>query len=208
MSSERLSDLRDVSNNPSARTPDLPLPHCEESATKDKGMASHTTIAVEIEEPDTRQVIYMDDPKDKIDFVTLHNILYYLYTGCVNLHLGDPGPISLPEGYSDKPDAFMLYQCADKLLLDSLTQRCFRYLKASMTPLNISERLFCSDLQHFNKLRDMYLQYLFKNWKEVRESPGWEDIVTNKQDVGLPARIYQEGTLLEITKRLEFRLIT
>ena len=32
-----------------------------------------------------------------------------------------------------------------------------------MTPLNISERLFCSDLQHFNKLRDMYLQYRVGN---------------------------------------------
>lgn len=145
----------------------------------------------------------MDDPKDKIDFVTLHNILYYLYTGCVNLHLGDHGIISLPKDYPDVPDAFTLYQVADKLLLDSLKHRCFRYLETSMTPFIISERLFNSDLEHFNELREMYLDYLLQNWNEVKGSQGWEDIVTNKQDVGLTARTYQESTLLEITKRLE-----
>src|SRR5271154_5538462 len=53
-----------------------------------------------------QQLIDLDEEVDDIDFVTLHNILYYIYTGCVNLHYKskDLEFPRVPEGYPAKPD--------------------------------------------------------------------------------------------------------
>ena len=37
-----------------------------------------TSSASDANVSDTRQIIYLDDPADDIDFVTLHNILYFI----------------------------------------------------------------------------------------------------------------------------------
>ena len=75
---------------------------------------------------DTRQIIYLDEPADDIDFVTLHNILYFIYIGCVNLPLLEEDQIEepFPEGYPDEADPFRLYKNADKFLLPALKERC------------------------------------------------------------------------------------
>jgi hypothetical protein len=179
--------------------------------SKDQEMGSTLTLSDHIvdtemttsNEEDSRKTIYLDDPEDDIDFDTLHNILYFLYTGCVNLHVGGFGRgKTVPEGYPVEPDPFKLYRHAEKLLLTSLSERCLLYLKTSMSPLNISERLFCGEVEHYDGLREMYLQYLLANYNEVKATKGWSDIITNAADATPSTRHYQEQILLEITKRL------
>jgi len=76
-------------------------------AERSSGTTSSSATASTIDE---RPIIYLDDPADDIDFVTLHNILYFIYIGCVNLPL--PGDEStkepFPEGYPDEADPFCL----------------------------------------------------------------------------------------------------
>ena len=156
VSSEILSKVREVPDNHSASKPDLASLDCQESAMEEyKETASGTSTAVvEIEESDTRQVIYMDDPKDKIDFVRLHNILYYLYTGCVNLHLGDHGPISLlesgrsltPKRGGGQDDVVSLPRGGSKAFRDR-GSRCIRSIantRHASPPLARSGRLWVS----------------------------------------------------------------
>ena len=79
---------------------------------------------------DDRQVVYMDDPEDDIDFVTLHNILYYIYSGSINMHIKREGDqdYEFPEGYPEESDPFCVFRNADKFLLTSLKELSYRHL--------------------------------------------------------------------------------
>src|SRR5213595_567566 len=76
--------------------------------------------------PHNRQTIYLDDEDDDLDFVTLHNILYYVYTGYVNLYNNAHGSktLAMPVGSPDKPDPFRPFRNADKFVLPVLMDRC------------------------------------------------------------------------------------
>ena len=152
---------------------------------------------------DTRQLIYMNDPNDEIDLVTLHNILYYLYTGSVNLHLGGVTDIPLPEGYPPVANAFNLYRTAEKLLLTQLSELCLRYLKTTTSSSNVSKRLFSDDIEHHQVLRDFYLEYLVSNFGKVRKTDGWEKVASNLHEVLPSACRYQAALLLEITRKIK-----
>lgn len=155
-------------------------------------------------------VIYMDDPADDIDFVTLHNILYYLYTNCVNLQLDSeeypPIKESHPPGYPERPDPFELYKSAKKFLLTSLSDYCFNYLKGSLTAPNVSGRLFRQDceLRDHDELRDLYCEYLLTNYDKVKKTDGWRTVVSGKVEVDISVRIFHKELLLEITERLTY----
>jgi hypothetical protein len=122
----------------------------------------------------------MDDPADGIDFVTLHNIIYYLYTVCVNLRVGGekypPNKTSHPPGYPDAPGALHLYKNAKYVLL-SLSAYCLRYLSATLMPFDVAERLFCEEgeVLHHDEIRDLYLEYLSAHENDkVKKSEGWQ----------------------------------
>src|SRR5436309_2764435 len=61
-----------------------------------------------------------------VDSTTMHNILYYLYTGCVNLHFSDDK--NYPVGYPAAADPFLLYRAANMYMLEELENRCCLYL--------------------------------------------------------------------------------
>ena len=146
----------------------------------------------------------MEDPEDGIDFVTLHNILYYIYTGCVNLHLHQEGPhdYEFPEGYPSEPDPYLLFRNADKFLLLELKDICSRHLEHGVTTENVSERLFHGDCEHHENLKTVYLEYLIKNYDNVKLTEGWKRVFDNEDDV-LPSVVsYRMGLLFEISQRL------
>jgi len=152
----------------------------------------------------------MDDPADEIDFVTLHNILYYLYTGCVNLRVGGaeypPNKTSHPPGYPDAPGALQLYKNANKYLLSSLSAYCLRYLRATLTPSNVAERLFCEDgevLRH-DEIRDLYPEYLLTKYEKVKKSYGWQRVVRDELEVDVSIREAHRSLLLDITQKLTY----
>ena len=77
-----------------------------------------------------RTIIHVDD----IDFDTMHNLLSYLYTGCVNLHyLSETYVFSraveeeddLDLEYPLRADAFLLYRAANMYMVEELEDRCY-----------------------------------------------------------------------------------
>jgi hypothetical protein len=157
-----------------------------------------------------RLVIRLDDSEDDIYFVTLHNILYYLYTNCVNLRLGRdeyrPNQTSHPLGYPDRPDPFELYKSAKKFLMTSLSDYCFKYLKVSLTSSNVTRRLFSRDceLRDHDELKDMYVEYLLENYDKVKTTEGWRKVVFEDEDVDSSVRTFHKELLFEIMERLAY----
>ena len=156
------------------------------------------------ETSDDRQVIHLDDSADDIDFVTLHNILYFIYIGCVNLPFpqSEPSDDPLPDGYPEEPDPFRLFRNADKFLLPSLKERCYFHLEHGVTPKNVAERLFHPDCEHHTELRNLYFDYLVAHFDEVKETEEWERAVCNDEEVSSSVTRYRTRLLFDITKRL------
>lgn len=147
----------------------------------------------------------MADLEDDLDFVTLHNILYYIYTGTVNLHLRhqQEDDISFPEGYPDEPDPYALYRNANKFLLTSLKERCYTHLKHGVTPENVAERLFHKECQHHEELRTLYLEYLVANYDKVKVTEGWKRAVCNDdEEVTLSVIKYRNRLFYDISQKV------
>jgi hypothetical protein len=158
---------------------------------------------------DSRLVLYFNSPHDDIDFTTLHNIIYYIYTKSVNLRargrrLLPAHDTTLIPGHPHPADAFDLYHNSKKFLLDPLTDYCFEFLKRSTTHVNVTERLFRSDaeLRHHDLLRKMYLDKLIVDYDDIKESDHWREIMCNELEVSSEAREYHEILLFEISRRL------
>lgn len=104
-----------------------------------------------------RIIIRLDDPRDDIDFVTLHNFLYYMHTGSVNLIFEqDKIPALIhPKGFPKKADAFDLYRIADRCLVEGLKDYCYRFIEATTTASNVAERLSHLRCEHDDALRNL-----------------------------------------------------
>jgi len=152
---------------------------------------------------DDRETIYLDDPSDDIDFVTLHNILYFIYIACVNLPL--PKWVeALPEGYPDEADPFQLYRNADKFLLPSLKTLCSYNLQNSVAVENVAERLFNPDCEDHEGLKETYFNYLIANYDAVKDTEGWKCAVCDITDDVTPSTVrYRLRLLFDISKKLK-----
>lgn len=104
------------------------------------------------------------DPDD-IDFVSLHNILYYIYTDAVNLVLpyATSEPRIQPIGFPEKADAFDLYRNSAKFGLNGLKERSYRYLCVTTTPNNVVQRLLHHDCCSHLRLITLFLDYFVMN---------------------------------------------
>ena len=149
----------------------------------------------------------MTDPEDDVDYVTLHNVLYYIYTGTVNLHIRPAEQqnfdISHPDGYPEEPDPYCLYRNADKFLLPFLKDRCYAHLKHSVTPENVAERLFHQECEQHEELRILYLEYLLANYNKVKATEGWRTVLCGDLDE-LPLSVikYRNRLFFEISQEL------
>jgi hypothetical protein len=146
----------------------------------------------------------MADPEDDIDFVTLHNILYYLYTGTVNLRVTpNLDDNSIPEDFPDEPDPFLLYRNADKFLLFALKKRCYEHLKYGVTPENVAERLFHEECENHDELKTLYLEYVFTNYDKVKATDGWKRVFCNDaEDVPVSVINYRSRLMYEISQKM------
>ena len=148
--------------------------------------------------------IYLDQPEDDIDFVTLHNILYFIYIGCVNLpplSHKEPDTEPLPEGYPEEADPFRLYRAADKFLLPLLKERCYFHLQHGVTVENVAEMLFHPDCEHHPELQQHFMHYITTNFKAVKDTDGWERAVCD-EDVSPAVYRYRARLVLEITRKI------
>jgi hypothetical protein len=151
---------------------------------------------------DTRQIIYLDEEDDDIDFVTLHNILYYIYTGHVNLYNDAHGSktLALPVGSPAKPDPFRLSRNADKFLLPALVDRCRNHIHLVLTPEMVVEKLFSTESQRHQGLRNVFLDFLLQNFDKVKKTKEWEQVMSLEEDVDPSLLSYRLRTIFEITQ--------
>lgn len=154
--------------------------------------------------PEKRNVVYLDDPADDIDFVTLHNILYFIYISCVNFRFSsEQRTIPLPQGYPDEPDPFLLYRNADKFLLPKLKHHYYFYLENNLTPATVVDMLFHSECTHHPELKELYIEYILANWDQVKDTEGWERALCQDDDDVSPSVVrYRSRLLFEISKKL------
>jgi hypothetical protein len=148
---------------------------------------------------DERTIIVVND----VDFITMHNILYYLYTGCVNLHFR--GKKTGPSGYPEPADPFSLYRAANMYMLEELETRCCHYLQSTLHPENLVERLFDTpECAHHDRIRNMYLEYLKKNFESIKKTEDWEEMWLGMKDCSEEQVAYKSRLLLEITNQMSF----
>jgi hypothetical protein len=160
---------------------------------------------------ESQLVIYMNQPEDEFDFVTMYNILSYLYLGIVNLPLPHNckhkhKPVGFPPpGYPPAANPFILYKTSKKLLLDGLSRRCLEHLKFTLTPDNVSKRLFAgNDGLHFHEeLVDEYIKYVLENYAEVKNTESWKDALS-PHDCGAEISKSPWSLMYRITQRLSF----
>jgi hypothetical protein len=152
---------------------------------------------------DNREVIYFDEAADDIDYITLHNILYFLYIGCVNLPFSkDEAKEQHPEGYPGIPDPFRLFRNAHKFHIPLLTDRCLFYLDQGITPKSAVERLFHPECENYDALKTLYFDYLVANYDQVKETKEWERALCNDDDVSPAVARFRARLLFDISKRL------
>jgi BTB/POZ domain len=184
------------SNHHSALDPD---------ESNDRSTPSDSSIRLDSQPSPTtddqgRVMVYIDD----IDFVTMHNLLYFLYTGYVNLH-HDPDSVQSdlrnPDGYPDVVDAFSMYRAANMYLLEELEDRCYRYLVLTCSPENICERLFGNPACiHYDKIRNSLLEYVAKNYDTIKMSKEWEDMLLDLKNCSQELVAYRSKILLDVSK--------
>jgi hypothetical protein len=153
-----------------------------------------------------RTIIHVDD----IDFDTMHNLLSYLYTGCVNLHYLSRKSIcssafeeedDLDLEYPERADAFLLYRAANMYMVEELENRCYDYLRSTCTGENIIDRLFNTpECAHHDKIRDMYLEYVYENFETIKTTKQWEEMLLGMKDCTEDLVAHKSKILLEISK--------
>jgi len=147
---------------------------------------------------------------------TLHNLLYYIYTGKVHLHLEPhcygrcaysklnngrptlPTPCACPQ----VANAFELYRIAVKYGFRGLVSRCLHYLFSTVTPGNIYERLV--SLWRYQDLREgelsvFYLDYLAQHFHVVNERDALISAICDDKDDIATKRLKE--IMLEVRKR-------
>ena len=131
---------------------------------------------------------------------TLHNLLYYMYTGKVNLHIGQGQAYLCPIA----TEPFELYRKATKFGLDQLAARCLHYLRSTLTPMNVCGRLFNPWCLDYPALKHSYIDYLVRSFNVVSRRVEWCRFVLHAQnEESLEHEHHQHLLLEEIMARVE-----
>ena len=127
-------------------------------------------------------------------FTDYHNILYYIYTGSLNLRYPPSNaqnrPLSSAGAYAGwdavttvafprSANANEIYRLAGIMGLKDLQTRAYHYLMSTCSVDNIFDRLFdpyCKTSTHA-PVRGVYQQYLAKNWDKIRSSGQWANLL-------------------------------
>ena len=126
-------------------------------------------------------------------FGDYHNILYYIYTGSLNMRYPASTVKDRPHssaGVYSSWDATSLsfprpanvneiYRLAGVMKLSGLQTRAYHYLLSTCSVDNIFERLFdpyCKAATHAS-VKLIYQQFLAKNWDKVRNSGQWATLL-------------------------------
>jgi len=142
------------------------------------------------EERDQQSILEIDNVK----FTTMHNIVYYLYTGKVNMHYSanddgsyfDPSyTFTPPEGHPPAADPFELYLAANMFLLEEIEHRTERYLRLTCSVENILSRLGDVRLEPYDALREFYIEFVARSdiLDVVRKQPAFKELVEGVDEI-------------------------
>jgi len=168
------------------------------SSTLDLADTEQSTLA-------SRQIVDIHEH----DFVTIHNVLYFLYTGSTNLHWNTDevhGQMqNKPDGYPDPADAYLLYKAADMYLMKTLKDLCSSYLVATCTSDNVVDALFNNtELILFEDLWNTYIEYVAQCYQKIKETEHWENLLHDLAgDSDSEMLEYQRKTLARILLKLD-----
>jgi hypothetical protein len=152
-------------------------------------------------------------PVHNARFTDYHNILYYIYTGTLNLRF-PPKDITRPAtpmtgntlSFPRPANPNEIYRLAGMMGLLELQGRAYHYLLATCTVDNIFDRLFdpyCKVTEH-REVRIVYQQYLAKNWIQIRSHGAWHQLLrryrtTQREDEADHLRETMVGILNAVT---------
>jgi hypothetical protein len=130
------------------------------------------------------------------DYDTLHNILYFLYTGIIVFDT-DPNNSQYTRFPRAKTpcrtmDVEMLHSAADRFLLTDLKKMTSDFLKSTCTLENITSRVFGESAGLFPDLDQSYSAYFKANLAEVMETKDFKiffDELENSSDISLRKKI-------------------
>lgn len=141
-------------------------------------------------------------------YSTMHNFLYFCYTGDVNLS----GLQKLPtahadgDGYPAWADAYELFVAADYFGAERLRDHCFTVIESTSTPESILDDLSRKgpvlnhvSLKGCRLLRKRLTEYMYINYDTIKETVSWRRFV-----LGYGERMHYVGMIvLELTKKLK-----
>jgi hypothetical protein len=122
-------------------------------------------------------------------FTDYHNILYYIYTGSLNLRFPsantkDLRPMSAGTvyggaGFPRPANVNEIYRLAGMMNLTELQTRAYHYLMSTCSVDNIFDRLFDPYCKHSTHapVRSVYQHFLARNWDKVRSSGQWGNLL-------------------------------
>jgi hypothetical protein len=100
------------------------------------------------------------------DFDLFHNILYYIYTGCINFS----SDLTLSNGLHSpnlcSPED--IYTLADRLLLDELKAKAVKFLQLTCTVTNITPRIMSKFADLHEDVASMYDSYFRSHWEVIK----------------------------------------
>jgi hypothetical protein len=157
--------------------------------------------------------IVIDMTQLDIDFVTLFNVLYYLSLGCFNLR--PPTEVQcprtrlyiIPDDFPPEADPLALYKASKTLLLPDLARRCLAFLKFTLTPENVTQRLFFgNDLQFHDEVVEIYVDYVFAHYDKIKLTAGWKKGLRghDSEDEMDEISRFRWSVMCRITERLSF----
>ncbi|GBM23314.1 TD and POZ domain-containing protein 3 [Araneus ventricosus] len=106
---------------------------------------------------------------DDVDYTVLQALIWYLYTAVV-----------LKLSYDDLCD---LYEAADKYQVHSLQKECAEILKSSLGADTACRILVLADMHNDSLLRQQTVDYIWRNFAEVKDTEDWELTMRSHQRV-------------------------
>lgn len=105
---------------------------------------------------------------------TVHNLLYYIYTGRVNLLCNDKDLLSFqPKGYPPEVDAFDMHPLSKKIGIHELEKLCFNY---AVELCAVEDVLTMAKLRLDDALLDTIVSFIKGNYGEFRKISEWTGI--------------------------------
>ena len=135
------------------------------------------------------------NPKRQIkiddDFDLFHNILYYIYTDCINFSSDLTWSDGVHSPNLCSPED--IYTLADRLLLDGLKAKALKFLKLTCTVTNITPRIMSKFADLHEDVANMYDSYFQSNWGAIKCTKEFEQFFDNMDgDCEELARVFEK----------------